>query len=114
MKNVRIGYPDTFRVIEKLTEDALSSMKLRSFKIMKSTTTDATSKPHTDLDVIAPLVTEFYDWLNGDENAREPDVLIRNLSLSQRKLYLDSVDDILFVYSITSPLRAARAKGLLK
>ena len=61
-----------------------------------------------DLDVIAPLVVDYYKWLSG-HSARGPEEFLvdKKLTLHQRQLFLDRCDDVNLCWSITSPLRNA-------
>ena len=61
----------------------------------------------TDLNVVAPLVVEYYKWLS-DNGGTDPQTLLSHpLTATQRRLLLDRMDDVNVVWSITSPLRRA-------
>ncbi len=58
-----------------------------------------------DLEVIAPLVVEYYNWLSNN-GGRDPQIILEQpLTKVQRKLLLERMDDVNVVWSITSPLR---------
>lgn len=64
-----------------------------------------------DVDVIAPLVGEYYDWLAGKGGRSGQEILEQvKLSPNQRRLFLDRCDDVLVIYGITAPIREANRR----
>ena len=65
----------------------------------------------SDLEVVAPLVVEYYKWLIG-RGGTDPKVLLsKRLTASQREMLLDRLDDTNVVFSITSALREGVGPG---
>lgn len=61
-----------------------------------------------DLDIVAPLVAEYYQWLSG-HGGQSPEVLLaRPLSKAQRRMLIARMDDVLVLWGITAPVRSAR------
>ena len=60
-----------------------------------------------DLEVVAPLVVAYYNWLSGNGGSDPETLLARPMSPSARQMLLERIDDVNFVYGLTAPLRNA-------
>lgn len=63
--------------------------------------------PDSDLNVVAPLLVQYYQWLSGNGGTDPAVLLSQRLTASQRRLLLDRMDDVNVVWGFTAPLRAA-------
>ena len=61
-----------------------------------------------DIDVVAPLLCEFYEWLRTEDGGTDPETLLaRPLTATQRHQLTARMDDLLVVWGLLSPLRCA-------
>jgi hypothetical protein len=61
----------------------------------------------SDVDVAAPLIVQYYEWLSGHGGC-SPDLLLAlPLTPSQREQLLRGIEDVNLIWSVTAPLRAA-------
>lgn len=58
-----------------------------------------------DLEVVAPLVVEYYEWMVGRGNVGPEELLSWPLTRPQRKMLLERMDDINVLWGLTAPLR---------
>lgn len=58
-----------------------------------------------DLDIAAPLIVRYYEWLSGNGSSDPETILSTPLTAAQRELVLQGMEDVNVVWSLTAPLR---------
>lgn len=62
---------------------------------------------HADLDIVGPLIVEYYNWVSGNGGTHPESLLKRPLTESQAALLRQRMEDVDVVYLLTAPLRDA-------
>ena len=64
-----------------------------------------------DLEFVARLIGEYYDWLTDNGGIPPDELLSLPLTPKQRKLLLKDMDDVLVICGLTAEIRSDRRRG---
>ena len=67
-----------------------------------------------DESIVAEMLIAYCDWITDNGGTPPDELLARSMTLAQRRLLLDRMDDVAVLYSITGTVRASVWKATME